>query len=94
MELRGCLFREVAENLTQDARADLGRIVVDRTGLQGRYNLSLRWTPSSEDALASYNSNDPFLFTAIKQQLGLELKPIRGEVDTLEIDHIEMPSEN
>jgi len=34
------------------------------------------------------------IFTAVEEQLGLKLMPSKGPVDTLVIDHIEMPSPN
>jgi uncharacterized protein (TIGR03435 family) len=82
--------------------------VVDNTGLAGNYDFDLQWTPDDgpisaadgsidgQQALqnASSDSPGPSLFTAIKEELGLELKPQRGPVDTLVIDHIEMPSAN
>lgn len=70
-----------------------GRLVVDRTGLTGKYDWHLQWTPES----ASGSSTDeaaPSFFTAIQEQLGLKLEPSRGPVDILVIEHIELPSAN
>jgi uncharacterized protein (TIGR03435 family) len=70
----------------------LGKIVVDKTGLTGRYDFSLRWTP---DNLSNEgNAEWPSIFTAVDEQLGLKLESVRSPVDTLVIDHIEVPSEN
>lgn len=77
----------IAEQLSQIA----GRIVVDRTGLDGRYDLKLQWTP--DDAVATEGS-PPSLFTAIEEQLGLRLKAAKEPVPVLVIDHIEQPSPN
>ncbi len=67
----------------------VGRDVVDKTGITGRYNLKLQWTP--DDAAAN---SGPSLFTALEEQLGLKLEPAKGPVQVLVIDHVEMPSEN
>ena len=77
----------------------LGRVVVDKTGLDGRFELTLRWTqddmasatPATEPSLAD---GAPSLFTAIEEQLGLKLKSEKGPVPILVIDHLEMPSAN
>ena len=66
-----------------------GRPVIDKTGLTGEYDFRLEW--ASEQAA---DSTLPSLFTAIQEQLGLKLQPSKGPVDTLVIDHAEMPSEN
>jgi len=70
----------------------LDRPVIDKTGLAGRYNFILRWTPDE------LNTNDPnaapSIFTAVQEQLGLKLEPARGPADVLVIDHVEAPSEN
>ena len=66
----------------------VGRDVVDKTGITGRYNLKLQWTP--DDAADS----GPSLFTALEEQLGLKLEPAKGPVQVLIIDHAEMPSAN
>jgi uncharacterized protein (TIGR03435 family) len=67
--------------------------------LTGRYDLSLHWTPfeagsRTGPSTSAVDPTGPAIFTAVKEQLGLELKPITGPLDTIVIDHIEMPSEN
>jgi uncharacterized protein (TIGR03435 family) len=68
-----------------------GRVIVDRTGLPGRYEFTLRFAsptaPPSDAADAP-----PVLFTALHEQLGLRLDAARAPVDTLVIDHIERPT--
>ena len=80
----------------------VGRLVVDRTGLTGTFDIDLRWTPDSafidrgQSAAQSlsFESNEPPLFTAIQEQLGLKLERTRGPVDVLVIDHVERPTPN
>lgn len=72
-----------------------GRIVVDKTGLTGRYDFSLRWNHMRDPASAqSSDSSAPSIFTALQEQLGLKLEPMKYPVDTIVIDHLEPPSEN
>jgi uncharacterized protein (TIGR03435 family) len=68
------------------------RTVIDKTGLTGKYDLTLKW---SED-VGSNSTTDtgPSIFTALQEQLGLKLKPAKGPVETLVVDHAAMPSEN
>jgi uncharacterized protein (TIGR03435 family) len=70
----------------------LHRLVVDRTGLTGAGDFSLKW--SSDDAEEQGGPDVISIFTAIQDQLGLKLQPAKLPVDTLVIDHVEMPSEN
>lgn len=71
------------------------RNVIDKTGLTGKYDINLKWTPAEQEGKAdSATDNAPDLFTAVQEQLGLKLEPSKGPVDTLVIDHIEMPTEN
>jgi uncharacterized protein (TIGR03435 family) len=70
----------------------LGRTVVDKTGLTGRYDFSLRWTP--DNLSDETNAEWPSILTAVEEQLGLKLESARFPVDTLVVDQIEMPSEN
>jgi uncharacterized protein (TIGR03435 family) len=80
----------------------VGRMVVDRTGLTGTFDIDLRWMPDSaftdrsQSAAPSpaLDSNEPPLFTAIQEQLGLKLERTKGPVDVLVIDHVEQPTPN
>ena len=77
----------LARNLNSIGAAD--RIVVDRTGLTGKYEIDLRW---AEDVRQP--SDDPPLVTAIQEQLGLTLEPRTEQLPVMVLDHIERPSEN
>jgi uncharacterized protein (TIGR03435 family) len=75
----------------------LGRIVQDKTGIKGKYDVELRWTDdvaASPEGGPPSDSSGPSIFTAIEEQLGLRLDSQRAPVDVLMIDHIEKPSEN
>jgi len=81
----------------------LGRTVVDKTGVQGKYDFALIWTPDEADTPPSQSPNaaaqppdasGPSIFTAIQEQLGLKLVPAKGPVEVLVIDHVEHPSAN
>ncbi|HXE09479.1 MAG TPA: TIGR03435 family protein [Acidobacteriaceae bacterium] len=76
-----------------DALSNLaGRKVIDKTGLTGHADITLKW---SDDVAAQQGSADTIsIFTAVEDQLGLKLQPSKGPVDTLVIDHAEMPTEN
>jgi bla regulator protein blaR1 len=78
--------------------------VVDATGLTGKYDFKLTWTPNRGDFAsgsraaspgepASEPEGTPFL-EAIKEQLGLKLKPGKAPLKVLIIDHVERPSGN
>ena len=61
-----------------------GRPVIDRTGLQGRFDAELHWA-----ATGTVASDAPSVFTAVQEQLGLKLIPARGAVDVLVIARAE-----
>ena len=85
----GLLARQLAQSQ--------GRVVVNNTGLTGRYDLTLRWTPDDASTPTKGDSDPnapPDLFTAIQDQLGLKLESGKGPVPVLVIDHIEPPSAN
>jgi bla regulator protein BlaR1 len=69
------------------------RQILDRTGLQGRFNFTLKFTVADVGAIGD-DSNAPQLPTALQEQLGLKLVPGNGPVEVVVIDHIERPSEN
>jgi uncharacterized protein (TIGR03435 family) len=80
----------------------LGRVIVDNTGIRGEYDFQLKWTPenltvSSPGALAGSALSDPSapsIVVAMRDQLGLKLESRKGPVDTVVITHIEKPSGN
>lgn len=72
-----------------------GRYVVDRTGLTGRYDFTLRCAPDpSTDSRQDVEWDGPVIFTALREQLGLELKPSTAMLDAVVIDHVEAPTPN
>jgi uncharacterized protein (TIGR03435 family) len=68
------------------------RTVVDKTGLTGLYDLGLKWSP--DDGSNFQADSGPSIFTALQEQLGLKLKSAKDPVETLVVDHVEMPSAN
>jgi uncharacterized protein (TIGR03435 family) len=80
----------LASNLTFQVE----RNVIDKTGLTGRYDINLKWTPAEQEGKTENSADAPDLFTALQEQLGLKLEPSKGPVDTLVVDHVEMPTAN
>jgi uncharacterized protein (TIGR03435 family) len=77
----------------------LGRAVIEKTGLTGKYDVHFEWTPDQGqiaqiEALPSDVPAGPSIFTALQEQLGLKLESQRGPVEVLVVDHVEKPSEN
>jgi uncharacterized protein (TIGR03435 family) len=79
----------------------LMRTVVDKTGLTGRYDIDLIFTP--EQAIPAgvnipgpaADPNGPSIYTAVREQLGLKLESQKDQEEVLVIDHVErQPSEN
>jgi uncharacterized protein (TIGR03435 family) len=69
------------------------RVVVDKTGLAGRYDLNLSWS-RDDGGTAATDQNSPPVLTAIQEQLGLRLRSAKLPVDTLVVDHVLLPSDN
>lgn len=72
----------------------LNRPTVDQTGLSGRYDLRLTWTPDGPAPEMERPDAPPEFFTAIQEQLGLKVISTKAPVDVLVIDHVEKPSAN
>ena len=80
----------------------LGRTVVDKTELTGKFDISMEWTPDeSQTAMLppdapkpAADSAGPSIFTALQEQLGLKLESQKGPVELLVIDRAEKPTEN
>jgi uncharacterized protein (TIGR03435 family) len=74
------------------------RPVFDGTGIIGKYDLSLRWTPDDAQTEPGRQTDDnntfPGFFTAIQEQLGLKLQEEKRPAQVFVIDHLDVPSEN
>jgi uncharacterized protein (TIGR03435 family) len=97
LTLRGMPFNQFTPFLS----SFVNRVVVDRTGLDGRYDLELKWTPE-QPAQGRGGAGEPpaadpnaiSIFTALQEQLGLRLNSTRDMVDVLVIDTLEHPTPN
>jgi uncharacterized protein (TIGR03435 family) len=72
------------------------KTVTDKTGLKGKYDIDLKWTPEDAKSAGDDGSSESgaSIFTAVQEQLGLKLVSTKGPVETLVIDHVELPTEN
>jgi uncharacterized protein (TIGR03435 family) len=85
---------------------EVGRYVVDKTGVAGDFDIDLTFAPEFSpgrrtgapapppDAAALAAGDRPSIFTALQEQLGLKLESARGPVDVLVVDRAEMPERN
>ncbi len=90
-------------NLAQILSRTLGRTVTDKTGLTGKFDITLEWTPDESQALQlppdapkppPSDASGPSLFAALPEQLGLKLESQKGPVEIFVIERAEKPSEN
>ncbi len=82
------------------------RTVVDQTGLTGEYDFKLHWAADQPQAqgLVNGSNENPFpssdqsspssIFVALREQLGLRLQPLKGQVPVVVIERVERPSAN
>jgi uncharacterized protein (TIGR03435 family) len=77
---------------------DQARLVVDKTGLSGRFEFTLTWTPEQMPTAAPppgvppIDPNGPSFFTALQEQLGLKVESAKGPVDVVVIDSVDRPT--
>ena len=97
----GTQMHAVAKGITTEAMVnalsnEVGRIVVDKTGLTGHYNLTLDWVHDAApgEGASADASSGPTIFTALEEQLGLKLVPAKGPVEVLVVDGAEKPVGN
>jgi uncharacterized protein (TIGR03435 family) len=83
----------------------LDRPVVNETGLTGKWDFVLKWTPDETEfagapvkvslpSASEEDANAPPLFTAVQEQLGLKLKAQKVDAPVILVDHVEHPSPN
>lgn len=97
------------QRLAQMLSMRLDRMVLDKTGLHGAYDFTLKWAPEAGEApmmagpglppsgaepTPAPNSSGPSIFTALQDQLGLKLKSEKGPVEALEIESASQPTAN
>ena len=81
--------------ITTPIQATVGRPVVDRTGLTGRWDIELQFACAAGLQVTQDQPNAPAsVFTALQEQLGLKLESRKETMDVLVIDHVEMPTSN
>jgi len=93
-------FRNATMPMVAEALANFighGRPVVDKSGLTGRFDYVMQWTPETTALPTPNEASDPTSATpleALRDQLGLKLESMRAVLQTLIIDKLERPSEN
>jgi uncharacterized protein (TIGR03435 family) len=100
-------FRAGARNVPMELIASsmtggvsgLNRPVLDRTGLTGKFDFAIEFSPqpdvpSAPGANFRPDPTGPTFMEALKEQLGLKLEPLTGPFDALVIDNVEEPSAN
>lgn len=87
-EEQGLTLPLIAEQLSYLA----GRVVVDKTGLTGRYDLKLQWTPDT--VAPTPEQAFPTFFTAVQEQLGLKLESAKEPIAVVVLDHVDQPTAN
>lgn len=104
--IRFSLGNLVASGMTMPALADhlsmwVDRIVTDRTGLQGQFDLSLKWLPDRVPETGASSTSDfavdpdaPSIYTAVQEQLGLRLEPLRGLAEVFVVERADRPTIN
>jgi uncharacterized protein (TIGR03435 family) len=91
--IRFVTMDQIAKNL--EISLNLGRVVLNRTGLAGTFSLDLEFTavsPTGSPDAAGANDSAASIFTALQEQLGLKLEATRGPVDVIVIDSAQHPT--
>jgi uncharacterized protein (TIGR03435 family) len=66
------------------------RVVVDETGLTGKFDWHIFWLPD-EIALSGRSIDGPSMFSAFRDEAGLKLEPRRRPVEVLVVERAEHP---
>ena len=85
--------------LVRALSGQLGRPVIDETGLTGGFSFTMQWTPEAApqapgEAPTAAESGGSSIFTAVQEQLGLKLDSKRAKAPVFVIEKIEKPTEN
>ena len=96
---QGMTMAQLASNLS----SRVNRVVVDKTGMTGNFDLHLEWMPDQVQGPGtlgalpgapppSPDTQGASIYTALQEQLGLKLESTRGPVDVLVVDRVEPPT--
>jgi uncharacterized protein (TIGR03435 family) len=85
-------FQSIGQFAFQSSSQFIGRQVMDRTGLSGRFDFTLEWTPDT--AAASSPESSPRFLAALEEQLGLKVESQLVPRPVLIVDSIEEPVVN
>jgi uncharacterized protein (TIGR03435 family) len=82
--------------IAKQISAATGRVVVDRSRLDGVFDLNLEWRPddvhiADDPGAPAANPFGVSIMTALREQLGLKLESAKVPVDVLVIDPAEAP---
>ena len=84
---------QLADDLSTFVQVD--RPVLDRTGIRGVFDFSLKFADSTTELKRVLNEGDgPSIFTLIQEQLGLKLEGRKGPIEMLVVDHVERATVN
>ena len=86
IQMRAVTLTQLAEGMLSTVR---GELVRDETGLPGAFDVEMSWRPES-----STDPDDarPAFVTAVREQLGLRLDPMRRPVEVLVVESIDRPT--
>ena len=88
---RGVAMSQFSRNIRDmGGMTGVDRIVIDRTGLDGYYSFEFSYRPTETSQLTGGDDN-PTLFDALRERLGLKLTPTRAPVSVLVIESAERP---
>ena len=82
----------IAGSLSRLEGLGLGRPIIDKTDLKGRFDFTIEWLPDSQ--AAPPDPIGPTVIQALRDQLGLQLKSTKAPIQVLVIDRIERPLPN
>ena len=96
---QGMTIAQLASNLS----GRVNRVVVDKTGLTGNFDINLEWMPDQFQGAGPLGAlpgappslpdgAGPSIYTALQEQLGLKLDSTKGPADVLVIDRVEQPT--
>jgi uncharacterized protein (TIGR03435 family) len=93
MAARYVTMEQLAKRLSRNQ--EIGKMVVDRTKLTGRFDFELDWMPVQLDSRADPLPGDrPSIFTALQEQLGLKLEAAKVPIQAIVVDRAERPDAN